>query len=77
MPLDRRLGVYRVDQYAADPRGGVYFRTHAGADGLGPDAMSYGFAFRPNREGSPFGNAGYRLFRMTGDWYGFSASNDW
>jgi hypothetical protein len=75
--MGRWLGVYYVDRYAADPRGGVYFRTHAGADGIGPDTMSYGFAFRPNPKGTPFGNAHYRLFRMGGDWYIFSASNDY
>jgi hypothetical protein len=75
--LGRLLGVYYVDRYAADPRGGVYFRTHSGPDGIGPDTMSYGFAFRPNAKGLPFGNAGYRLSRMIGDWYCFSASDDW
>jgi hypothetical protein len=75
-PWGHRLGVYYVDRYAADPRGGVYFRTHTGPDGIGPDTMSYGFASRPNREGTPFGNAGYRLSHMVGDWYCFSASND-
>jgi hypothetical protein len=74
--LGRRLGVYYVDRYAADPRGGVYFRTHSGADGIGPDTMSYGFACRPNREGTPFGNAAYRYAHVVGDWYEFSASND-
>jgi hypothetical protein len=66
-PLGRRLGLYDVDRYAADPRGGVYFRTHAGPDGIGPDTMSYGFAYRPNREGTPFGKAGYGLSHMVGD----------
>ncbi len=75
-PLGRRLGLYDVDRYAADPRGGVYFRTHAGPDGIGPDTMSYGFVFRPNPEGTPFGKAGYGLSYMVGDWYCFSASND-
>jgi hypothetical protein len=75
-PLRHRLGVYDVDRYATDPRGGIYFRTHAGPDGIGPDTMSYGFAFRPNREGTPFGKAGYGLSHMVGDWYCFSASND-
>ena len=76
-PPGRWLGLYYVDRYVADPRGGVYFRTHAGPDGIGPDTMSYGFAYRPNREGSPFGRAGYHLSHMVGDWYGFSASNDY
>ena len=75
--LGRLLGFYYIDRYGTDPRGGAYFRTHTGPDGIGPDQMSYGFAFRPNREGTPFGNAHYRCTRMVGDWYVFSASNDW
>ena len=76
-PLNRRLGVYKVDEYAADPRGGVYFRVYSGGDGIGPDQMSYGFAYRPNQKGTPFGAARYRLFRLGNDWYWFRASDDW
>lgn len=72
----RRVGVYQVDRRAADARGGVYFRTHTGPDGIGPDTMSYGFAYRPNFEGTPFGKSGYRLTRVSGDWYVFEASDD-
>lgn len=75
--LGRFLGIYYVDRYCADPRGGVYFRTHAGADGIGPDTMSYGFAFRPNPEGTPFGRAGYHYSHVVGDWFDFSASDDY
>jgi hypothetical protein len=76
-PLNRRLGVYRVDQYAADPRGGVYFRTGAGQDGIGPDRMSFGFVHRPNPSGTPFGAARYLFRPLGGDWYWFQASDDW
>ena len=75
--LQRRLGVYRVDQHAADPRGGVYFCVHRGTDGIGPDVMSYGFAHRPNELGSPFGAAHYATFHVVGHWYWFRASDDW
>lgn len=75
--LNRRLGIYLVDEYAADPRGGAYFRVHAGGDGIGPDVMSYGFAYKPNQSGTPFGAARYRLFTLGGDWYCFEASDDW
>jgi hypothetical protein len=75
--LGRQIGLYSVDRYAADRRGGVYFRTHAGTDGIGPDTLSYGFALRPNGEGTPFGNAKYHLNPLFGDWYVFAASNDW
>jgi hypothetical protein len=74
--LARWIDVYYVDRYGADPHGGVYFRTHSGADGIGPDTMSYGFAYRPNAEGTPFGRATYRYSHVVGDWYEFSASND-
>jgi len=75
--LDRRLGIYHVDQYARDPRGGVYFRVFAGSDGIGPDTMSYGFAYQPNQQGTPFGAAHYCVFRLSGDWYWYRASDDW
>lgn len=75
--LNRRLGVYQVDEYAADPRGGVYFRVYTGGDGIGPDQTSYGFAYRPNTKGTPFGAAHYGVFRLGNDWYWFLASNDW
>ena len=74
--LGRLFGVYYLDRYDADLRGGVYFRTHAGADGIGPSTMSYGFAYRPSPQGTPFGNAGYRYSHVIGDWYCFSVSND-
>jgi len=77
VPISTRLGVYRIDQYAADPRGGIFFRVHSGRDGIGPDTMSYGFAKRPNPTGPPFGNAHYTFGPMVGDWYWFKASNDY
>ncbi len=77
VPINARLGVYQVDEFAADPRGGVFFRVYSGSDGLGPDIMSYGFVKHPNQSGTPFGAAHYKAFRMTGDWYWFRASNDW
>jgi hypothetical protein len=76
-PLNRRLGVYKVDEYAADPRGGVYFRVYTGFDGIGPDQMSYGFAHQPNAQGTPFGGARYEVYPLGRDWYWFSASDDW
>jgi hypothetical protein len=76
-PLNRRLGIYWVDQYAADARGGVYFRTYWCGDGLGPDRMSYGFAYKPNQKGSPFGAARYQVLNLGNHWYWFCASDDW
>lgn len=75
--LKTQLGWYEVNHYAVDPRGGHYFRVHQGGDGLGPDIMSYGFVYRPNSEGTPFGAAEYRGYHLDGDWYWFHASDDW
>jgi hypothetical protein len=75
--LSRRLGMWHVDRYGTDPRGGTYFRIGTSMDGIGPDTMSHGFAFKPNPEGSPFGNAKYYYSRITGSWFYFAASDDW
>jgi hypothetical protein len=72
-----KISIYRVDVYAADPRGGVYFRTGWGQDGMGPDRMSFGFAYRPNATGTPFGRARYRIGHLGGEWYWFMASDDY
>jgi hypothetical protein len=74
--LNRKLGLYEVDEYAIDSRGGVYFRVFWGGDGLSPDVISYGFVHQPNREGSPFGAANYQIVYLYGDWYGFRVSDD-
>ena len=71
--MNRRLGIYEVGEYAADPRGGVYFRVYDGRYNFGPDRMSYGFAYKPNDKGSPFGEARYRVFPLGHDWYWFQA----
>lgn len=70
------IGCFHVSEYYADANGGVYFRTASHADGLGPDSMSYGFAFRPNTAGCPFGRKGYTTIWLFGDWYWFSVSDD-
>ena len=76
-PLNQRVGVFMVQDYAADPRGGVYFRVYQGGDGIGPDIMSYGFVHQPNREGTPYGAARYGLYHLGSGWYWFRASDDW
>lgn len=68
-------GLYHVDEYAADPRGGVYFRVRMSYHMI--DTVSYGLAYQPNREGSPFGNADYELQAFVDDWYWFTANDDW
>ena len=74
---DVTVGLFETDDYGSDERGGVYFRTLTGPDGIGPDLVSYGIALKPNKEGSPFGNARYRLTHLFGDWYRFEASDDY
>jgi hypothetical protein len=76
--LNQRAGIYRIDEYAGDPRGGVYLRTYRSRIVLlGPDVTSWGFVHRPNEKGSPFGAADYALVRLRGEWYSFRACNDW
>jgi hypothetical protein len=75
--LNMRLGLYEVDEHARHPLGGVFFRTHVGADGIGPDQMSYGFVYRPNPKATPFGSAQYSVFHIRGDWYWFRVSDDY
>ena len=66
--------MYYVDRFAADLRGGLYFRTRSSPDGFYTYRMTYGFCYRPNREGSPFGDGKYALAHVVGDWYAFQAS---
>ena len=70
-----RVGIYTVDATVAHPRGGVFFRTQVLPDG--PDKISYGFVYRPNRRETPFGTARYRVSRLVGDWFWFRVSNDY
>jgi hypothetical protein len=70
--LNADLGLFWIDQWGTDARGGTYFRTMVGA---APENRSFGFAYRPNTDGSPFGDAGYELRHLQGDWYSFAASD--
>jgi hypothetical protein len=72
--FDRRFGPYHVDQRTADPRGGVYFRTRAARGAFQASKLTYGFAYRPNPAGSPFGDEQYALSHIEGDWYVFRAA---
>jgi hypothetical protein len=74
-PLNEDLAIYWVDQWGTDRRGGTYFRTLSTGQRGGTERESFGFAHKPNREGSPFGNTDYTLQHLTGDWYSFSASD--
>lgn len=75
--FNRDIGPYHLDECLIDDRGGIYFRVKSGAGGIGPVVMSYGFCYQPNRDGSPFGAADYRTYRLGGGWFWFRASDDW
>ena len=70
--LNADLGLFWIDVWGTDARGGTYFRTMVGAP---PERRSFGFAYRPNTVGSPFGDLEYELQHLTGDWYSFAASD--
>ena len=69
-PLNADVEPFWIDQWGTDHRGGIFFRTQYGLND------SFGFAYRPNTEGSPFGDARYELHHLTGDWYSFAASDE-
>lgn len=75
VPLNADLNIYWIDQWGTDARGGTYFRTVSGRVDGRADRRSFGFAHRPNAEGSPFGNERYELQHLTGDWYSFAATD--
>ncbi len=75
--VNRKLGFYRVDKYVEDSVSGKYFRVNSHGDGFSPDTISYGFAYQPNPNKSPFGSADYQLSHLNGDWYLFQVSNDY
>jgi hypothetical protein len=75
-PLNADFELFWVDQWGTDRRGGVYFRTLATGERGGQEHRSFGYAYQPNREGSPFGDGGYELQHLTGDWYSFAATDE-
>jgi hypothetical protein len=76
VPLNADLNVYWIDHWGTDARGGTYFRTLSGRVDGRADRRSFGFAYRPNPDGSPFGNERYELRHLTGDWYSFAATDE-
>ena len=74
-PVDLRLGVYVVDRFGTDPRGGIYFQTCSNPDAFHASTVSYGFAYRPNPSGTPFGDEDCVIEHIVGDWYSYQASN--
>ena len=74
--FNQSIGPYKINDCFVDERGGTFFRVHSGGDGIGPDIMSYGFCYKPNRHGTPFGASGYRTYPLGEGWYWFQASDD-
>jgi hypothetical protein len=70
-PVGFQIGPYRVDSYASDPAGGVFFRTGTVKPFLETATWSHGFAYRPNERHTPFGHTRLRLEHLQGDWYVF------
>lgn len=75
--LNTKLGLYAVEFVFSGDWQDSYFRTYHHGDGLGPDTVSYGFAFQPNPHQSPLGQANYGVYPLGDRWYWFRASNDW
>ena len=66
---NQSIGPFKINDCLVDERGGTFFRVHSGGDGVGPDIMSYGFCYKPNRHGTPFGASGYRTYPLGEGWY--------
>ena len=71
--INKKIGIWKVDHCLKDSRGGTYFRIGNELNMI--DTISYGFAFNPNDEETPFGGVEYKT-RIIGDWYFFCASDD-
>lgn len=69
------VALWKVIEAETDPRGGLYIVTGEANDIV--DTISAGLAFKPNSQGSPFGNLDYNLVHLNGHWYWFYANSDW
>lgn len=67
--------IYDINGISKDERGGTYLALWHAPDMI--DTFFYGFAFEPNSEGSPFGNAYYQTRKVSGSWHTFRSNNDW
>jgi hypothetical protein len=74
MDIGRFVGPWYVDSVARDEHGGVFVRTWSTAEFA--DTLSYGFAYRPSEDRSPFGGAHYQLRPIGQDWFIFRVSDD-
>jgi hypothetical protein len=65
----QRIGPWRVHR-ELDPRGGVFFSAWSGQKDS-DCSVTFGFAHRPNSEGTPFGDRLLELQPLGADWYEF------
>ena len=73
-----KIGRYPVKTVAQDSEGGIYFKTGDRVTGgwMDPEErITYGFAYQPDPEQSPFGEWDYRLWPIAEDWYEFKATD--
>jgi len=68
------VGLWHISEAAVDERGGTYLLTARTSGVL--TSEYHGFAFRPNRHGSPYADEDYQLRHLCGDWYEFYAIID-
>lgn len=64
-----KIGRYPVKTVAQDSEGGIYFKTGDRVTGgwMDPEErITYGFAYQPDPEQSPFGEWDYRLWPIAG-----------
>jgi hypothetical protein len=73
--VKKRIGIWKVIESEEDGRGGTFIVTSRGHDFI--DTVSCGFVYKPNRQGTPFGAAHYKTWRVKGDWYAFFVTDDW
>ena len=61
IPFEQHVGMFFVNDYAADSRGGLYFRVSKYLPLFSIDQFSCGFVTHPNPHATPFGAAWYEL----------------
>ncbi|MEO1144293.1 MAG: hypothetical protein AAFY26_01640 [Cyanobacteria bacterium J06638_22] len=82
--VDSQFRSYVISEMVQSEAGGIYLRLHPPAFFVS-DRTIYGFAKRPNPNGSPFGGGdenhrNYEIHPIQGDWYWFQdnfGTDDW
>lgn len=82
--VEQQFGPYYINEIAHSELGGIYLWMRPPSF-VPSDRTNYGFAYRPNSQGSPFGGGAesdrdYEIHPIYGDWYWFQdnfGSDDW